>query len=125
MNGPVTESEILATTLPGAPWNGWYCKNHPHGEALANDRTRDACWGCGNFKPIEKEKPTMDEFKPGDIVRLKSGGPAMTVESFDKKDSGYLCLWFDEGQLEDSVISAVALVLVTSEAAAPIDPAQS
>jgi uncharacterized protein YodC (DUF2158 family) len=33
------------------------------------------------------------EFKPGDIVRLKSGGPAMTVESMG--DDGINCVWFD------------------------------
>lgn len=31
--------------------------------------------------------------KTGDVVELKSGGPAMTVESVD--DSGVLCRWFD------------------------------
>jgi len=56
----------------------------------------------------------MDEFKPGDIVRLKSGGPPMTIESLDKKD-GFLCLWFDEGQLEDAVLAAVVLVPVAPE----------
>ena len=55
----------------------------------------------------------MSEFKPGDIVRLKSGGPQMTVESIDKKDGGLLCLWFDEGQLEDAVFESVALVPTT------------
>lgn len=29
----------------------------------------------------------------GDVVRLKSGGPAMTVESRDGTD--WLCRWFD------------------------------
>ena len=121
MTGQPTGAEVLATTVPGVPWNGWYCAHHPPGEAFANDRTRDACWGCGNLKPmpsasvltsIEKERP-MSEFKPGDIVRLKSGGPQMTVESIDKKDGGLLCLWFDEGQLEDAVFESVALVPVT------------
>jgi hypothetical protein len=42
-----SEQEILATTLPGGPWDGWYCKNHPAGEAIANAPDRVSCWGCG------------------------------------------------------------------------------
>jgi uncharacterized protein YodC (DUF2158 family) len=38
------------------------------------------------------------EFKPGDVVRLKSGGPAMTIEGigqygFDQEEK-VLCVWF-------------------------------
>jgi uncharacterized protein YodC (DUF2158 family) len=33
------------------------------------------------------------EFKPGDIVQLKSGGPAMTVAS-DLTNGGHYCEWF-------------------------------
>jgi len=110
MTGKPTDAEVFATTLPRVPWNGWYCLNHPPGETLANARTRDRCWGCGTLKPIQKEEPSMEEFKPGDIVRLKSGGPPMTIESLDRKEGGFLCLWFDEGQLEDAVFAAVVLV---------------
>jgi uncharacterized protein YodC (DUF2158 family) len=112
MTGQPTGAEVFATTLPGVPWNGWYCTHHPPGEALANDRTRDACWGCGNLKPIQKERPVMSEFKLGDIVRLKSGGPPMTVDEIDKKGGTAIiaCLWFDEGQLEDGEFSPAALV---------------
>ena len=34
------------------------------------------------------------QFKPGDIVRLKSGGPAMTVSS-EESGGAFLCQWFD------------------------------
>ena len=38
-------------------------------------------------------------FKPGDIVQLKSGGPAMTVSELKehhmtRKFDGYYCEWF-------------------------------
>lgn len=35
-------------------------------------------------------------FKPGDIVELKSGGPAMTVERIHEGSDGtiYYCSWF-------------------------------
>jgi uncharacterized protein YodC (DUF2158 family) len=34
------------------------------------------------------------EFKPGDLVRLKSGGPLMTVEGYASGDSKLItCVW--------------------------------
>ena len=40
-----------------------------------------------------------DKFSPGDIVQLKSGGPAMTVSEIKSKFAGdeataYRCTWF-------------------------------
>lgn len=37
-------------------------------------------------------------FKPGDIVRVKSGGPEMTVKSVTGKDIS--CTWFNNGTLK-------------------------
>ncbi len=42
----------------------------------------------------------MDEFKVGDVVQLKSGGPAMTVHSIGDfsptgPNPGLHCVWFD------------------------------
>jgi len=35
--------------------------------------------------------------KIGDLVRLKSGGPVMTVESFrDLAENECICIWFDD-----------------------------
>lgn len=35
------------------------------------------------------------EFKPGDVVALKSGGPAMTIESTTARiGAKIVCLWF-------------------------------
>jgi len=43
----------------------------------------------------------MGEFKPGDLVCLKSGGPRMTVEGWDEDYQQFLCTWFnDDGSRE-------------------------
>lgn len=42
-------------------------------------------------------KDSKPEFDIGSVVRLKSGGPSMTVLSFDGKTKEYECVWFYEG----------------------------
>ena len=37
-----------------------------------------------------------DKFKVGDVVYLKSGGPAMTV--VDKREGYILCMWYVDGE---------------------------
>ena len=49
---------------------------------------------------IERNDTMATKFAPGDIVQLKSGGPAMTVAKaddsfvYDKEAITYLCEWF-------------------------------
>ena len=51
------------------------------------------------------------EFEPGQIVMLKSGGPAMTVVSVG--DNGVECVWIgDSGALFQETLPAVALDLI-------------
>ncbi|WP_447833755.1 YodC family protein [Aeromonas veronii] len=52
-------------------------------------------------------------FKPGDVVRLKSGGPAMTVSTLHKDSTveAYLCRWFSS---DDSPKSQVETFNATS-----------
>jgi uncharacterized protein YodC (DUF2158 family) len=38
----------------------------------------------------------MAEFKPGETVRLKSGGPLMTVKSISASSGDVWCEWFDD-----------------------------
>ena len=49
------------------------------------------------------------EFHAGEVVQLKSGGPAMTVVGVD--DTGVHCVWYGEtnDEIRAGVIAAVAL----------------
>ena len=51
----------------------------------------------------------MKQFTPGEIVRLRSGSPSMTVE----RTSGRLvdCAWFVDGQLRAGSFDADALTI--------------
>lgn len=61
----------------------------------------------------------MEEFKSGDTVRLKSGGPIMTIESI-KLQGGVsrvpysaICIWFDDkNTLTRGVFKLDNLVLI-------------
>ena len=51
------------------------------------------------------------EYKEGDIVQLKSGGPKMTVSSVREDYRDYYCLWFkgankEGGYFTDEVLKA-------------------
>lgn len=51
----------------------------------------------------------MKQFTPGEIVRLRSGSPCMTVE----RASGRMveCAWFVDGQLRTGSFDADALTI--------------
>ncbi|WP_074939181.1 YodC family protein [Ectopseudomonas composti] len=53
-------------------------------------------------------------FKIGDIVRLKSGGPDMTIQVIPKPgySSQYKCQWFAGKKLEDGIFPPDSLELV-------------
>lgn len=56
-------------------------------------------------------------FQVGDIVKLKSGGPDMTVQ-YERKDSlkmptsSYLCQWFAGKKLDEGIFRFESLVKV-------------
>jgi len=50
------------------------------------------------------------QFKPGDVVRLKSGGPSMTVSTHDEV-FGYRCQWFVGNDLRDAMFKGDSLEL--------------
>jgi uncharacterized protein YodC (DUF2158 family) len=58
------------------------------------------------------------QLKAGDVVRLRTGGPDMTVEEISETGGGtvYRCCWFTEnGALHHSTFSAHSLVPAQAE----------
>ncbi len=49
----------------------------------------------------------MEEFKVGDVVRLKSGGPLMTIESI--KDEDLNCIWFVNNEVRSNYFSKLII----------------
>lgn len=47
------------------------------------------------------------DFKTGDVVHLKSGGPQMTIEGIDTYDEGAVmadCVWFDDKKVRQNAL---------------------
>jgi len=56
----------------------------------------------------------MADFKKGDTVRLKSGGPLMTVAELGNfgvtsPEDGVKCVWFDGNRQEEAVFDSAVL----------------
>ena len=54
----------------------------------------------------------MGQFKKGDTVRVKNGGPLMTVQSVDRYsniENGVLCIWFERNQPQEKVFDEAVL----------------
>lgn len=49
----------------------------------------------------------MANFNIGDVVRLKSGGPAMTVEAVAPSGGGLVCVWFNKDGMKFETQSSV------------------
>jgi uncharacterized protein YodC (DUF2158 family) len=50
--------------------------------------------------------------KPGDVVRLKSGGPQMTISGIKTKDNTQetaICVWFFQDVLNHSELPILAI----------------
>jgi len=43
----------------------------------------------------------MENFKVGNVVNLKSGGPKMTIEHIDSKMETISCSWFNKEKLKN------------------------
>jgi uncharacterized protein YodC (DUF2158 family) len=53
---------------------------------------------------------TMEQFKVGDVVQLKSGGPKMTVSELES-DNRVFCIWFSGNDRKSDTFIAQALKL--------------
>ncbi len=57
----------------------------------------------------------MADFKQGDVVQLKSGGPKMTIKGIGKygivpKEENALCEWFDGNRRVEDVFELAVLM---------------
>ena len=57
------------------------------------------------------------QFKVGDVVRLKTGGPEMTVEVADEKSPDVICTWIAETIRRHGRFKALLLRKVVEKAA--------
>lgn len=53
----------------------------------------------------------------GDLVKLKSGGPTMTVEAITKETAGATvrCVWFDDADFKRGIFPAATLEKVEDD----------
>lgn len=56
-----------------------------------------------------------NEFATGDFVKLKSGGPVMTVKGYRKISDAFICQWFAGKKLEQGEFFPDSLVATTIE----------
>jgi uncharacterized protein YodC (DUF2158 family) len=57
-----------------------------------------------------------EQLREGDVVRLNSGGPMMTIVGYEE-DKGVKCKWFDGGQVREDWFPMYAIKKVTDESA--------
>ncbi len=72
----------------------------------------------------------MTAFQIGNVVRLKSGGPKMTVKQLDmltddKQTSGILCEWFYNSMQQEKTFHPDSIAVVSNDAPLPIPSATS
>jgi uncharacterized protein YodC (DUF2158 family) len=64
-------------------------------------------------KTITKEFNQYEDFNVGDIVKLKSGGPNMTIDGHH--GSQLLCIWFTDGHVQYRDFDQGAIEKVTKD----------
>jgi uncharacterized protein YodC (DUF2158 family) len=72
--------------------------------------------------PLRLRNNKMSDFKKGDVVQLKSGGPNMTIQDLGdysfggNSENGALCVWFDKTKSEEKVFDLAVLDKVSAAA---------
>ena len=76
----------------------------------------DKCWclheKLGSFSIFDRlawEDGMTTEIQVGDVVKLKSGGPAMTVTAIDKTSKKAFCEWFESAEQHQGTFVLAAL----------------
>ncbi len=65
---------------------------------------------------MRKEGILLEEFKVGDLVQLKSGGPIMTVRDTDAlSGTGISCQWFAGAKLEQGRFPKESILKIQEE----------
>jgi uncharacterized protein YodC (DUF2158 family) len=57
----------------------------------------------------------MPEFKEGDVVQLKSGGPKMTIVVLDTSSGEATCSWVEGRKPNEDIFDVVALELIPKQ----------
>ena len=57
----------------------------------------------------------MAKYDVGDIVKLKSGGPKMTIRGKHEHSGQFFCQWFAGSKLSDGLFPPESLVRVKEE----------
>jgi uncharacterized protein YodC (DUF2158 family) len=57
----------------------------------------------------------MPEFKEGDVVQLKSGGPTMTIIVLDNSSGEATCSWLEGRKPTEDIFDVVTLELSTKQ----------
>lgn len=55
------------------------------------------------------------QWQSGDVVRLKSGGPIMTIKGYNMHKGGWVCQWFVGTDLKEGAFDAGQLVIVPED----------
>jgi len=55
------------------------------------------------------------ELQVGDVARVKSGGPKMTLSTWDDKDGKFFCVWFDGNNEKSGWFKTVVLEKDTTD----------
>jgi uncharacterized protein YodC (DUF2158 family) len=57
----------------------------------------------------------MPEFKEGDVVQLKSGGPKMTIIALDNSSGEATCSWVEGRKPTADIFDVIALALIPQQ----------